>query len=129
MRKDNWWTTINGVIIEYYADIVLLVLSLLYGAQIFKFKEILLPYAVYDWASQSNITHEIVGGIFIISGIIKLLGLLLDNYILEKISLTILSFFWTLYLISFYISPPPNTVWITAIVGVLTCYYLSLKDR
>ena len=129
MKRQKWMSLINDAISRYFADIILLIFSILYGAQIFKFQEILVPYEVYKLASSSYITNRVVGLLFIIFGVIKLLGLLLDNYILEKISLAGLTFLWTLYLISFYFSLPPNTIWITAIVAVLTCYYLSTNER
>lgn len=124
----KWTNILNSVMTRYFEDIVLMTLSILYGSQVFKFQEILLPYEVYSFAMESYITNKVVGITFVVVGFIRLLGLLLDSYTLQKISLISLTFLWTLYTISFYISLPPNTVWITSLAAVITCYKIAITD-
>lgn len=103
--------------------------TFLYGAQLFLHSEILSGYRVYEIiAKGSSTVHSMIGIIFMLIAIIKGIGLYLNNRKIRRIGITMLTTVWSFYLISFAISPPPNTVWVTSFVLLALCLKIAVTE-
>lgn len=108
------------------AGFVVAIGSFLYGMQIYNNPNILETYRVYKIIN-SLLDNQLIGLIFMIISVIKIVGILLNNLILRKVGIISLSFLWGMFFVSFLISPPPNTVWTLSLTVCLTLIRASLK--
>ena len=103
---------------------IVIVTTFLYGSQLFLHSDILSQYRVYQILSRGDsFTHGLIGIIFISIAVVKGVGLYLNNSKIRRLGVTMLTTVWSFYLISFAVSPPPNTVWVTSFAMLA----LSLK--
>lgn len=108
------------------AGFVVSIGSFLYGMQIYNNPNILETYRVYD-IIDGLIDNHLIGLIFMLISVIKIIGILVNNSILRKVGIISLSFLWGMFFVSFLISPPPNTVWTLSLTMCLTLIRASLK--
>lgn len=103
-------------------------MAILYGFTIFMRPEILETYKVYAMIREITDNHKI-GIIFIILGIGKLIGIIKNNKKIKKFSVQGLLFLWLLFTISFFITPPPNTVWILGVTNIFLAIGAVKEDK
>lgn len=114
------------IILKWYS-LILICGSFLYGLQIFLFPDILNNYRVYQIVSSLFDAH-FVGSLFMILGILKIVGVAFNVPMIKKIALISLGFLWTLFGVSFLISPPPNTIWIFALCMALLSFGIGVQE-
>ena len=114
-----------NVIILKWDSFVLAVGSVLYGLQLYIHPHILENYKVYDIIDEM-FDHKAIGLLFMVAGLMKLTGIAFNSPRLRFLSVRVLIFLWLMFMVSFLITPPPNTVWIMAFtftalgLGVIT---------
>lgn len=104
------------LIILKWDSFVLAIGSMLYGIQLYVYPNILQDYKVYQLIREM-FDHRFIGLIFVIFGLLKLIGVITNNQRIKVISVRVLIFLWLLFMVSFLITPPPNTVWIMGLMG------------
>lgn len=122
-----WLTTWRTILLKWDS----LVLSggcILYGMQLFVYPTILQEYKVYQLIREI-FDHRVIGAIFIFLGISKIVGIIFDNRILKKVTMRGILFVWLLFMIAFRITPPPNTVWITAFMAFMLGLGIIMKEE
>ncbi len=109
------------IVLLKWDSFVLSMGSIVYGIQLYSQPSILENYRVYDLIRRI-FDNRIIGFLFIAFGLLKLVGLWKNNKLVKKVALRGLLFLWLLFMIAFIITPPPNTVWIMALI----CFALGL---
>lgn len=94
--------------------------SFLYGLWLILFPGILNTYRVYSLINQV-ITHWQVGSIFVLLSLVTIFSFRFGHRMALLYTSVLLQMVWTMFAVSFLLSPPPNTVWIFA----ATMAYLS----
>lgn len=83
----------------------------LYGRQMFKYPHILENYKVYDIVDELA-DNRIIGLVFMVIGVLQFIGVVFDIKIIRQTGFVVMSSLFAMFMVSFYMSPPPNTVWI-----------------
>ena len=104
------------LIVLKWDSFVLSVGSILYGLQLYMYPSILQNYKVYDIIDEM-FDHKSIGLLFMVAGLMKLIGILLNSPRLKFLSVRALIFLWLLFMVSFLITPPVNTIWIMAFMA------------
>ena len=104
------------LILLKWDSFVLAIGSIVYGLQLYLQPTILQNYKVYELIRQI-FDNRLIGFIFIFLGAVKLIGIWLNNEIVKKLAMRGLLFVWLLFMVSFIITPPPNTVWIMELMA------------
>lgn len=115
------------VLVLKWDSLILSLVSIIYGVQLLLYPDILQSYKVYRLID-GMFDQKLISLTFVILGLMKLLGVVLNKKILKRFSLTTLSFLWMVFAISFLISPPANTVWIFSIAMALLAFGIALKE-
>lgn len=115
------------IIVLKWESLALAITSVIYGAQIFIHPEIMDTYKVYSLIRDIFDAH-LIGGIFVVLGSMKLIGIWTNYSLLKKLSLRGLTFLWLLFLIAFVITPPPNTVWVLAFNMIFLIVGVTIKE-
>lgn len=108
--------------------VALSVFSMIYGITIYTFPTILETYQVYAMVRAVFDSHKI-GALFIALGLAKLIGIAWDLKWLRMIALRILTFLWMFFLFAFIITPPPNSVWIMAMIFLYLIYEATKEEK
>ena len=103
------------------------VTSLFYGWQLFWNPGILENYRVYDIVD-SIVNNHWIGLAFMITGLVKIIGVVFSIPLFRKIGLVTMSFLWGMFFISFLMSPPPNTVWVLSWGIVMILIRTSIRE-
>ena len=104
---------------------ILAISSIIYGLQLYLHPSILENFKVYQ-VIREMFDHRIVGVVFMAVGILKLIGIIINSPRIKYFAVRVLIFLWLLFMVSFIITPPPNTVWIMALtyaslgLGIIT---------
>lgn len=104
------------VIVLKWDSFVLAIGSIIYGIQLYVHPTILQNYKVYQLIREM-FDHRIIGLMFIIVGLMKLIGVIINSPRIKFLAVRVLMFLWLLFMVSFLITPPPNTVWIMALMA------------
>lgn len=104
------------VIVLKWDSFVLAIGSIIYGIQLYVHPTILQNYKVYQLIREM-FDHRIIGLMFIIVGLMKLIGVIINSPRIKFLAVRALMFLWLLFMVSFLITPPPNTVWIMALMA------------
>lgn len=118
----------KDIFIFKFDSVVLTVGSFLMGFSLFFFPSILGTYKVYE-IIRDIFDNQIIGFAFMFLAMSKFLGILFNWRLVKKIALKGLLFLWLLFLISFLITPPANTIWILALVCVILALGGTIKER
>ena len=108
--------------------IALSIFSIFYGIQLIRFPEISNSYQVYELIQEIVVNGPTIGFIILLLGIMKLIGLIINNKHLKRIGLIGLMMSYAMLAISFLISTPPNTISILTGYAVYTVLSISLKE-
>ena len=104
------------LIVLKWDSYVLAIGSILYGLQLYIHPTILENFAVYQ-IIREMFDHKSIGLLFMVAGLMKLVGITLNRPRIKFLSVRVLMFLWLLFMVSFLITPPPNTVWIMALMA------------
>lgn len=101
--------------------------SILYGLQLILYPNILQTYKIYT-VIRDLFDNTAIGIAFMVFGLAKLLGIVINNSLLKKVSVRGLLFLWLVFFIAFLISPPPNTVWVYSLAMVVLATGSAFKE-
>ena len=101
--------------------------SILYGLQLILYPHILQTYKIYA-VIRDLFDNTAIGVAFVVFGLAKLLGIVINNSLLKKASIRGLLFLWLVFFIAFLISPPPNTVWVYSLAMVVLATGSAFKE-
>ena len=101
--------------------------SVLFGMQLILYPHILQTYKIYTLIREM-FDNTIIGTCFIVLGLGKIIGVIINNKILRKISIRGLLFLWLVFFIAFLVSPPPNTVWVYSLAMVILATASAFKE-
>ena len=104
------------LIVLKWDSFVLAIGSILYGLQLYIHPSILENFAVYDIIDEM-FDNKFIGLLFMVAGLTKLIGITLNSPRLKFLSVRLLIFLWLMFMVSFIMTPPPNTVWIMAFMA------------
>ena len=116
------------LVILRWDSFVLSIGSVLYGIQLYVYPNILQDYKVYQ-VIREMFDHKIIGAIFILLGILKLVGIVLNNRTIKVLAIRGLLFVWLLFMVAFVITPPPNTVWIMAFMSFMLGLGIIIREE
>ena len=105
------------LVILKWDSFVLAVGSVLYGLQLYVYPSILENFTVYQ-IIREMFDHKSIGLLFMVAGLMKLVGTMTNNSRIKFLSVRVLIFLWLLFMVSFLITPPQNTVWIMAFMAL-----------
>ena len=105
------------LVVLKWDSFVLAIGSVLYGLQLYVYPSILENFAVYQ-VIREMFDHKSIGLLFMVAGLMKLVGIITNNSRIKFLSVRVLIFLWLLFMVSFLITPPPNTVWIMALMAL-----------
>lgn len=89
----------------------LVVSTFLYGVWMFSFSSIMGTFKVYDFITPFVNNYQ-VGSIFMLLSIIMMLSFKFRKRSLFLFMCLISLAIWSMFTVSFLMSPPPNTIWI-----------------
>lgn len=124
--KESRWQMKNIIILKW-DSLVLSIVSVLYGSMLLIYPQILQGYRVYDLIDDI-FDNYFIGTVFIILGCLKLLGIWLNNKKIKHTSLILLATVWSVFSVSFLITPPPNTVWTFSLGMAALAFGIALKE-
>ena len=116
------------LILLKWDSFVLAIGSIVYGLQLYLQPTILQNYKVYELIREI-FDNRVIGVVYIALGILKLIGIATNNKIIKLISLRGLLFVWLLFVVAFLITPPPNTVWIMALMSFSLGLGIVLREE
>lgn len=117
----------KNLIILKWDSLVLSVVSILYGMMLLFYPQILQGYRVYDLIDEI-FDNQFIGAVFIILGLLKLVGIWINNKKIKHGSLIMLATVWSVFSVSFLLTPPPNTVWTFSLGMAALAFGIALKE-
>ena len=105
------------LVVLKWDSFVLAVGSMLYGLQLYVYPSILENFTVYQ-VIREMFDHKSIGLLFMVAGLMKLVGIITNNSRIKFLTVRVLIFLWLLFMVSFLITPPQNTVWIMAFMAL-----------
>lgn len=116
------------LILLKWDSFVLAVGSIIYGTQLYVQPTILQDYKVYQLIREM-FDYRIIGAIFVLLGILKIIGIVLKHRTIKVIAIRGLLFVWLLFMVAFVITPPPNTVWIMAFMAFMLGIGVVIREE
>ena len=99
------------IIILKWDSMILGITSIIYGLTLYVNPDILKTYQLYQIIDKIFDNHS-VSIAFMVLGTIKLIGVIRNSRLLKRVSIIGLTAFWSIFSVSFMMTPPTNTVWI-----------------
>ena len=116
------------LIVLKWDSFVLAIGSILYGLQLYLHPSILENFKVYDIIDEM-FDHKSIGLLFIVAGLMKLIGIVLNSHKLKFLSVRALIFLWLMFMVSFLITPPVNTIWIMAFMSTALGLGIIIREE
>ena len=116
------------IIILKWDSIILGITSIVYGLTLYINPDILKTYQLYQIIDKIFDNHSISIA-FMVLGSIKLIGVIKNSRPLKRISVIGLTAFWSIFSVSFMMTPPTNTVWIFSLAMALIAFGIALKGE
>lgn len=116
------------IIVLKWDGLVLSLTTFFYGYQLYTHPEILKRYDVYKLLDNLFV-QRFISIVFILLGILKLVGIIGNYKYVKRWSLVTLTFVWTLFGVSFLLSEPPNTIWIFALSTSLLSMGIAIREE
>jgi hypothetical protein len=117
----------RNLIVAKWDSLVLSIVSILYGLQLLLHPAILQDYRVYQLVDDL-FDYRAISAVFMILGFLKILGIVIKNQMLKHTVLILLTFFWTLFGVSFVLSAPPNTIGILSLAMAFLAMGIAIKE-
>ena len=111
---------------RYAYSMLLSIGSIMYGIQLTRHPSILRTFSIYQ-TIVSVLNYRLVGLVFIVLGILKLVGLVFNIQKLRRYSLVAFTYIWSFFGVSLLFSEPKNTVWVLS--GIMAVLSLVIADR
>lgn len=103
-------------------------ISLFYGLWLMFNQNILSKYLLYE-LMKDYISPFAISSIFIMIGTISILSISFNAKSIKNISSILITMLWSTWTISFFITPPPNSVWVFSIFITCLSYEAIWADR
>lgn len=116
------------IILLKWDSLVLAIVSIVYGCQLFIQPEILESYEVYRLID-NLVDNHFISVVFVIVGLFKLIGIIGNFKYVKRWSLVSLTFLWTLFGVSFLFSAPPNTIWIFSLAMAFMSMGIAIREE
>lgn len=116
------------IIILKWDSIVLGITSIIYGLTLYLNPDILKTYQLYQIIDKIFDNHYVAVA-FVVLGAIKLIGVVKNSKPLKRISIIGLTAFWSIFAVSFMMTPPTNTIWIFSLAMALIAFGIALKGE
>ena len=116
------------IIILKWDSIVLGITSIIYGLTLYLNTDILKRYQLYQIIDEIFDIHYVALA-FVVLGAIKLIGIVKSSKPLKRISIIGLTAFWSIFSVSFMMTPTTNTVWIFSLAMALIAFGIALKGE
>ena len=116
------------IIILKWDSIILGITSIVYGLTLYINPDILKTYQLYQIIDKIFDNHS-VSIAFMVLGTIKLIGVIRNSRLLKRVSIIGLTAFWSIFSVSFMMTPPTNTVWIFSLAMALIAFGIALKGE
>ena len=116
------------IIILKWDSIILGITSIVYGLTLYINPDILKTYQLYQIIDKIFDNHSISIA-FVVLGATKLIGVIKNSRPLKRISVIGLTAFWSIFSVSFMMTPPTNTVWIFSLAMALIAFGIALKGE
>lgn len=116
------------LIVLKWDSFVLAIGSVLYGLQLYLFPGILQTFKVYDIIDEM-FDHKSIGLLFIVAGLTKIIGIALNSPRLKFLSVRALIFLWLMFMVSFLLTPPVNTIWIMAFMATTLGLGIIIREE
>lgn len=113
-------------VVRHLTSLVLAIGSLVYGIQLVRHPEILSNFSVYQHIIEL-FNYRLVGVVFILLSLLKLIGLFTNRQWLRRYSLVAFTYVWSFFSLSFLLSEPPNTVWIFTLIMAAISVSISIR--
>ena len=104
------------------------VTSIVYGLTLYLNPGILKTYQLYQIIDEI-FDNNSVALAFVVLGAIKLIGVVKSSKPLKRISIIGLTAFWSIFSVSFMMTPLTNTVWIFSLEMALIAFGIALKGE
>lgn len=115
------------ILILRWSGIIISLTSILYGVWILTHPNIITDYNAYQIINEI-FNPYFISSSFILSGSLKILGILINSKALLKCSLFAMVFLWLMFGVSFIFVTINNTVWIFALSIALQCVGIAIKE-
>ena len=116
----------KNFVVRHLTSLVLAIGSLVYGIQLVRHPEILSNFSVYQHIIEL-FNYRLVGVVFILLSLLKLIGLFTNRQWLRRYSLVAFTYVWSFFSLSFLLSEPPNTVWIFTLIMAAISVSISIR--
>ena len=116
------------IIILKWDSMILGITSIIYGLTLYVNPDILKTYQLYQIIDKIFDNHSVTVA-FVVLGAIKLIGVVINSKPLKRISIIGLTAFWSIFSVSFMMTPPTNTVWIFSLAMALIAFGIALKGE
>ena len=113
-------------VVRHLTSLILTIGSLGYGIQLVRHPEILSNFSVYQHIIEL-FNYRLVGVVFILLSLLKLIGLFTNRQWLRRYSLVAFTYVWSFFSLSFLLSEPPNTVWIFTLIMAAISVSISIR--
>lgn len=117
----------KGIVLFKWDAIVVSIISVVYGLQLFLSPQILNAYQAYEVISYLLDSHAFGVG-FIALGILKTYAIFRNNSAIKSISISLLGALWMFFLVGFILSPVANSLWVLPLAMFLLCLGIALKE-
>lgn len=124
--KESRWQMKNIIILKW-DSLVLSIVSVIYGLQLLLHPSILQEYRVYQLVD-NLFDYRAISAVFMILGFLKTIGIVINSKKLKHTVLILLTFFWTLFGVSFVLSAPPNTIGILSLAMAFLAMGIAIKE-
>lgn len=117
----------HKVLLLRWHGITLALTSMLYGLWLLLYPQILASYGTYAILN-AMFNSNILPWLFIIMGILKLLGIVMDSKSMRKVAIYAMAFLWLMFGVSFLLVNMQNTVWIFSLSLAIQSFGVAFKE-
>lgn len=117
----------HKVILLRWHGITLALTSMLYGLWLLLYPEILDSYGPYAILSAMFSSNNLPW-LFIIAGILKLLGIVMNSKSMRRVAVYAMAFLWLMFGVSFLLANMQNTVWIFSMSLSVQSFGVAFKE-
>lgn len=110
------------------ASLKISTITTLYGYFLIKNPEVLLRYVLYKLVS-SIISYNIFAMFFIILGLALFISSVINIKIIKKTFVVLLAALWSTWTVSFFVTPPPNSIWIFSLFITISIFEVLWDDN
>lgn len=125
MKKSRY---VKNVFVIKYDAIFISCITILFGILLLLIPELMNNYQTY--AILAKIFNNYMWGfLFMCTGIIKIVGIILNNPRLRALGISLIMAIWMLFMVAIFISGVLNTVWVLCLAMIFWSIGVVVKER